>query len=263
MKIVKNNNQKFLSFKILNEINGLRHFITTRYGGVSFGNYESLNLSLKVNDKPENVIENRKRIASKLGISENNLIFPDQCHTDNVKIIEDDWERMDVSKTDALVTDKSRICLYILTADCVPILLYDQEKKVIASVHAGWRGTVSRIVSRTIDQMIKNYTSYPHDIIAGIGPAISQKYYEVGEDVATQFYFLFGDHPEILWKNPRTEKVHIDLQLANKILLLRSGLIENHIETIRLCTYENSELFFSARRDGIQCGRFGTGIMLI
>jgi len=263
MKTENNINPEFKRFTILSREKGIRHFVSTRRGGVSFGNYASLNLSRKVDDDPENVTENRKRLATYLEISTDQLIFPDQCHMDRVQILTDTWKDTDLSKTDALITNKRGICLCILVADCVPILLYDPANQVIASVHSGWRGTASRIVSRTLKNMIKVFGTKPGDVIAGIGPAISQAKFEVGNEVAERFEFLFRDRPEILWKNPETGKIHIDLQTANRILLQRAGLYEEKIETIQICTFATPDLFFSARRDSIHCGRFGAGIMMI
>jgi len=263
MKTENNINPEFKRFTILSREKGIRHFISTRRGGVRFENYALLNLSRKVDDDPENVTENRRRLARYLEISPDHLIIPDQCHTDRVQILTDTWKDTDLSKTDALITNKRRICLCILVADCVPILLYDPANQVIASVHSGWRGTVSLIVSRTLEQMIKIFGTKPGDVMAGIGPAISQMKFEVGMEVAERFEFLFSDCPEILWKNSKTGKTHIDLQTANRKLLQRAGLCEEKIETIHTCTFATPDLFFSARRDGIHCGRFGAGIMMI
>jgi len=259
----KLNTMELLTFPLLEKEIKIQHFISTRHGGVSAGNYASLNLSVKVDDATDHIKENRKRVAGKLNIDTTNLVFPDQCHTDTVQIIRNSWNSTELKKTDALITNERGICLCVLTADCVPVLLYDRNKRVIAAVHAGWKGTASRIVSRTVERMIKVFATKPRDIVAGIGPAISQPRYEVGDEVATQFHFLFHDHPEILWKNPKTGKLHIDLQLSNRILLLRAGLTQEQIETMNICTFDNPDLFFSARRDGIMCGRFCAGIMLI
>jgi YfiH family protein len=254
---------EFLHFRLLGKEKDLRHFITTRHGGVSSGSHESLNLSNKVSDAPGYVEENRKRIAAKLNIALDRMIFPGQCHSDKVNIIGTTWNQKELTGTDALITNEKDICLCILTADCVPILLFDREKKIVAAVHAGWRGTARRIVSRTIEKMIKEFLVRPEDLMAGIGPAISQSRYETGDEVASQFHFLFHDHPEVLWKNPNNGKIHIDLQQANRVLLLRAGLTEEHIEIKQICTFDHPDLFFSARRDGPNCGRFGTGIMLL
>ena len=253
---------KFINFDLLNQDSSCQHFISTRKGGVSKGLYSSLNLSFKVGDNPEHVIENRKRIANEMGISIKDLIIPDQCHTDRVRVLTGRPAENELASTDALITHKKGLCLCVLTADCVPVLLCDPQKKVIAAVHAGWRGTASRIVSRTLELMIRVFGSKPENILAGIGPAISQMNYEVGVEVVNRFEFLFSDCPEIFWKNTQTGKTHIDLQAANRVLLQRGGLSEEHIQISQICTFANSDLLYSARRDGLKCGRFGAGIML-
>jgi polyphenol oxidase len=209
------------------------------------------------------VIENRLALAETCSISPLQMLFPDQCHSSRVIDIVSTVDPFDLSNTDGLVTRRKGICLCILAADCVPILLYDPFEQVIAALHAGWRGTYGRIVSRAIERMVKIYGCKPAHILAGIGPSISQQQYEVGNEVSGYFKLLFSDHPEIVKKNPDTGKDHIDLQGANRILLHRAGLKDEHMEVSSLCTFNNPDLFFSARRDGVECGRFATGIMLI
>jgi hypothetical protein len=110
--------------------------------------------------------------------------------------------------------------------------------------------------------MVQTWACKPEDILACIGPSISQDHYEVGEEVSAYFRVLFSDHPEIVIRNPETNKDHIDLKEANHILLHRAGVKEEHIEISGLCTYSQPDLFFSARRDGRDSGRFATGIIL-
>jgi YfiH family protein len=238
------------------------HFISTRGGGVSEGKYGTLNLSSNVNDDPSSVFENRNRLANSLGIPLIRIVFPDQCHTTNIKEINSHSSYIDLSETDGLITRENNICLCILAADCVPVLLYDPVQHAIAALHAGWRGTCGQIVIKAIEFMVAKYRSNPEQIIACIGPAISMECYDVNKDVSSFFQSLFYDFPEIIWKNPKTKKEHIDLKLANSILLQRSGLKAHHIEINPLCTYRSPSLLFSARRDGIECGRFSAGIMM-
>jgi YfiH family protein len=254
---------KLLEFELLHGRPEIGNFISTRRGGVSKGNFQSLNLSLKSGDLLEYVIQNRSILAKEIGLQPDHLLFPDQCHTNRVKIVSKEDSHRDLAETDALVTDQAGIGLCILAADCVPVLLFDPVRKVVAAMHAGWKGTVRQIVTTTIGQMKNSFGSDPCNILAGIGPAISQKKYEVGDEVTAQFRTLFNDHPEIIWRNPQTGSDHLDLQEANRILLLESGISTKNIEVMRICTWSNPDLFFSARRDGFNCGRFATGIMLI
>jgi YfiH family protein len=263
MIIEYKNDIHLLKFDILNKQKNITHFITTRYGGTSQGLYSSLNLSLKVGDINSVVTGNRSLLASALKIKEEQIVFPDQCHTNHVKEVHSATLISDLADTDALITQTTGVCLCVLTADCVPILLYDAKEHAIAAIHAGWRGTAGRIIPRTIEQMVKVYYSQPKNIMACMGPAISQKNYEVGDEVADNFRIFFQDVPSVIRKNKESGKFHIDLWEANRQLLLRYGVQPGNIEISNLCTYNIPEWFFSARRDGIQCGRFGTGIMLL
>ena len=250
-------------FEQLNGQKQLNHFVTSRRGGVSKSKYQSLNFSYKVGDKEQHVKENRNSLAEALAIQPKYLLFPDQCHTRNVYEVKCNSKTEDLLSTDALITNCRNICISVLTADCVPILLFDPVMHAVGIVHSGWKGTVSRIAARTIEKMVKIYGSKPQNVLVCIGPSISQKHYEVGSEVARQFEFWFADTPSIFIRNPATGKTHINLWEANIQLLLRQGILKRNIEISDICTYENSSLFFSARRDGYHCGRFASGIMLI
>ncbi len=253
---------KLIKFHQLYSIQGLEHAVTTRQGGCSTGDYESLNLALNTGDDPDRVYNNRLKLARFLQISVNAFFFPDQSHTSNIIEIKENTTTDDLSNADALVTKLQNRCLAVCTADCVPILLYDTKQKAIAAIHAGWKGTAQEIVSKTITYMKECFDSRPSDILACIGPSISWRNYEVGPEVTEQFISIFGDNSKIIRTNARSGVDNIDLCEANKHLLIESGVFEKHIETIDVCTYKNPGLFFSARRDGIKSGRFASYIML-
>jgi YfiH family protein len=254
---------EFLKFRIFEEGKEIKHFITTREGGVSEAKYHSLNLSYNVPDDIQHVKTNRQILADYIGIQANELVFPDQCHASRIMEVNGSNYKRLHKETDGLITREKGLCLCILAADCVPVILYDPVRQAIAALHAGWRGTYSRIVCRGVERMVRVFGSKPQNILAGIGPAISQLHYEVGEDVEKHFHILFSDYPEIFKKNERTGKAHLDLKNANSILLQRSGVLKEHIEVSSVCTYSSPELLFSARRDGLECGRFATGVMLL
>jgi YfiH family protein len=251
-----------LKFNLLSELKDLEHVVTTRQGGISRPPYESFNLSLTVDDTEGNVLINRSKLASILGVSNEALYFPDQCHSANIREVTNETLPIELKEIDSLISNTRGKCLIILTADCVPILLYDASKQAIAAIHAGWRGTIDGIVSKTIGFMSKQFSCRPSDIIACIGPCISWPNYEVGDEVAERFEDLFGMKSNVLRYNACSDKTHIDLCEANRILLLQLGVLPQNIEIGRLCTYENPGLFFSARRDGIKSGRFSSCIML-
>src|SRR5690606_16885878 len=125
----------------------VKHFVSGRKGGKSAGDLSSLNLSYGVGDEVENVNSNRRRITEALDISQKDLIIPGQTHSTNVKILSNQVEISGLDCTDALVTDIPNICIAVLAADCVPILIYDPKRKVIAAVHSGWKGTVGKILA--------------------------------------------------------------------------------------------------------------------
>ena len=164
-----------------------------------------------------------------------------------------------LDNTDALVTDVRGVCIGVSTADCIPVLLYDPVQKVSAAVHAGWRGTVACIVVKTVQRLCQMYGSNPSDIRAVVGPGISLDNFEVGDEVYQQFAEAGFDMSAI---SRRYDKWHIDLPECNRVQLLEAGLKEANIHASGICTYDNNNDFFSARRQGIMSGRIYTGIMM-
>ena len=255
-----------LQFNNLSNYPELLHFSTIRTGGKSTANYSSLNLGLNSGDARENVIANRNILSKALNISTDRLIFPKQTHSATVKIITDEFfgacekaQKQYLHETDALITNLRGVCISVKTADCVPVLLYDPRRKVVAAIHAGWRGTAQTIVLKTIHRLAVEFGSDPTDLIAGIGPSISPDVYEVREDVHSQF------DPEFYQDtNPvRSDKRVLNLWKANQHQLIDGGVSSEKIEIAQLCTWSDSDRFFSARRDGARTGRMATGIMLL
>jgi len=264
ISVVKNK-LSVLQFAILGQFSELFHFSTTRVGGCSINNYSSLNLGFNSGDLHENVIGNRIRLCDALPISPDQLVFPKQTHTATVKTITTGFIDMNkeakkhfLNETDAVITNLQDICIAVKTADCVPVLLFDSKRKVVAAVHAGWRGTVQNIVFVAIQKMIKEFGTDPLDLIAGIGPSISSEVYEVGEEVWKQFEseFYLASNPE------KADKKLLNLWSANYQQLIKAGVPAEQIEVARTCTFSDPDRFFSARRDGIKTGRMATGIMI-
>lgn len=261
--------QNILQFENLNKQKNLFNFSTTRKGGISEGEYTSLNLGIYAGDNPEYVEKNRQILADIVDIDIDNLYFPYQTHDSNICIINHDFLQMgDLEKyqslygIDALITDQQNICIGISTADCVPVLLYDPIQSICAAVHSGWRGTVKRIVQKTINRMMNTFNCNPSDLIAGIAPCISPGCFEVGAEVVRSFKDADFVIEDISFVNEETKKYHTNLWEANKILLVESGMKEENIEIAKMCTYSNSEVFFSARRQGVKSGRMITGLIM-
>ena len=163
--------------------------VTARDGGVSSGPYAALNLSLSVGDDPENVLENRRRLAAAFGTAPGDYVFARQVHGASVRVVGEPDRgsgafTLDdaIPDADALVTSTPGLVLAILTADCVPIVLHDPVAGVLACVHAGWRGTVARVAAAAVAAM-QTLGSRPADVIAGLGPAMAPDRYQVGPDV--------------------------------------------------------------------------------
>lgn len=268
MKAQNINSIPFYLFPNLEKQEGIIHFVTTREGGVSNGSCSTLNLSFRVNDSAENVRINRGLIAKSFGINPDHMIFSGQTHDDRVEVVDSSFlrnKKEDRDKllygVDALITNIPKICLCILTADCASVTLYDPVSKAIGIAHAGWKGTVKKIAAKTVAKMVKEYDTHPENIIAAIGPCISVEAYEVGEEVAEIFANSFSESENIVVRKDSWPKPHLDIVEANIQVLRNCGINRENIETSGICTFQNYNTFFSARRNAD--GRFGAGIMII
>jgi len=256
-----------ITYNLLNKYNKIAHFCTTRQGGTSVGNYASFNLSPFSGDDMSAVFENQSKLAEWLGIDADKIILPFQTHGTEVKEITDrffelaDEEKRDyLSGVDAIFTRIQKVCIGISTADCVPILFYDPTKHVVAAAHAGWRGTCGEIAEKTINALVEAYHCQPSDILVTIGPSISAKVYDVGQEVVDNFESAGFEIPEIV--EIRNKSIYLDLWKANEQSLLKAGITAENIEVAGICTFTEHERFFSARRLGIKSGRLLSGIML-
>ena len=246
---------------------GVTAFSSTRHGGVGKGNYASFNINYYCGDQWENIEANRASLCQMLGIDEWHLVYPHQTHGDVVKTIDSQWmealspaeKRYSLDGVDAVMTNLSGVCIGVSTADCIPILLYDGTHHACCAVHAGWRGTVKRIVQKAVEAMASTYGTSPQQLKAVIGPGISLKSFEVGDEVYEQFAQAGFDMARIACKY---EKWHIDLWECNKRQLMEVGVPETDIHVAGICTYIHHDDFFSARRLGINSGRIFSGIML-
>ena len=231
------------------------------------GNYASFNLSPFSGDDMSAVFENQSKLAEWLGIDADKIILPFQTHGTEVKEITDHFfeladeeKRNCLNGVDAIFTRIPKVCIGISTADCVPILFYDPTKQVVAAAHAGWRGTCGKIAEKTIKALVEVYHCEPSDILVTIGPSISAKVYEVGQEVVDNFESAGFNIPEIV--EIRNKSIYLDLWKANQQSLLKAGIVAENIEVAGICTFTEHERFFSARRLGVKSGRLLSGIML-
>ena len=227
--------------------------------GMSQGAYGGLNLCHYVNDELAHVDENRALFCSYHGIERERLFVPRQTHSRNVKRAE---MGIDLEETDGLICNLHGACIGVNTADCLPVLIYDPTHHAAAAIHAGWRGLASRIVTNGIEMMMRNFASVASDLVCAVGPAISSEIYEVGDELKPQFAKAGFPIEEIFIDRADWSKSHLSLQRAVRWELLECGVKENNIEISDVCTYQNSDKYFSARRLGIDSGRIFSGIIL-
>ena len=243
----------FYRFKHLSGEPGCMHAITKKDPSEPY----ALSLALHTGEALDEIVANRQKIITALDLSEKAyFVVADQTHSDKITVITEPatkgWEALEnaVADSDALITDLPGVMLVILTADCVPILLYDRKKKVVAAVHAGWKGTRAQIVYKTVKKMEEVYGSDPSDILAGIAPSIGLCCYEVGEEVAEHFM----DVPDALRR--KDGKYRLDLPAINHYQLRKAGLEESNIELSGVCTACEVDSFFSYRKEKGCSGRF-------
>lgn len=274
-----NNAQPVLNYYNLSD--DVKAFSTTRHGGVSEGNYASLNINEYCGDSKDNTDTNRLLLANELGIDTNHIIMPHQTHGVESRIIGEEFanlpdgvKKMLLEGVDAVMTNIPGMCIGVSTADCIPVLLYDEEHHAAAAIHAGWRGTQARIVHKTVQEMRMAYQTNPTKLKAVIGPGISLDNFEVGDEVYAAFeqaaFDMSAIAEERIKRNPNAEdpakaferKWHINLPLANIQMLTHNGVDEANIINTGICTFDNADNYFSARRLGIESGRIYTGIII-
>lgn len=259
----------YLRYPLLSDTGIVKHGFSTRIGGVSEGCYASMNLSFTRGDREEDVRENFRRIADAIGVHCEDMVFSQQTHTSNVRVVTEADRGMGITRplawqdVDGLVTDVPGICLVTFYADCVPLFFVDPVKKVIGLSHSGWRGTVAKIGKETVRKMREVYGCDPGDILAAVGPSICQDCYEVSEEVIRQFqaHFLEKDWASLFYKK-ENGKYQLDLWRANALIFLESGIKTEHIAVTNICTHCNSDVLYSHRAMGDQRGNLAAFLAL-
>ena len=240
-------NKKILKTTLLDNLN---HCFTTKDSFI-LSNDETLKEQLK---------ENKKILCDYLKISEENLVCPIQTHSSNIKIAEPNLKTY--PDTDALILTNKKQAIFLNFADCTPIILYDKKKNISAVVHAGWKGTVAKIVIKTINKMVDELNCATENIVAAIGPTISKCCFEIQEDVYKQLnstinmsqqkensFFIFKNH-----------KIYADLKKINEFQILSTGVKD--VEICQFCTCCNNNLFFSYRKENGTTSRHNAIIKL-
>ena len=278
------NGVEWFSFPILDQFDFIVNGYSTRVGGVSVGDVGSLNLSLAREvamhmEVPEEecrakLRENHERLAAAVGYTTDALIFSNQTHTDNIRIMQDidrgnGFVRPnEYHDTDGMMTDITGQALMTFYADCVPLLLVDPVHKAIANVHSGWRGTIKGIGSKAVRMMREVYGSDPSKLVAAIGPSICWDCFEVSEDVAQAFMDRYYGtvHKDLVKTGRLTEtvdqKYHVNLQRACMENFLEAGLKKQNISLPDLCTACNKDYLFSHRASFGKRGNQAAVLML-
>ncbi len=229
----------------LTRLPGIRHAFFTRDGGVSRGVYATLNGGIGSDDSPENVNENRNRMAAALGVIPERLLTAYQIHSPTVVIAQEPWSREARPRADAAVTRVSGLALGISTADCGPVLFADAKARVIGAAHAGWRGAFTGVLEATIAAM-ENLGAARTNIVAALGPMIRQPNYEVGPEFVTQFKNADIGNARFFIASSRPGHAKFDLPGFIAARLARAGI--SQVEDLGLCTYAAPEQFYSYRR---------------
>lgn len=239
----------------LHSAGGLMHGFATRTGGVSEAEFSSLNLGRSRGDKPASVRENYRRFASALGGSLDRLVLCRQVHSDHVEVVTEADALPDLYsptpfEADGLITNVPGLALAVFYADCIPVLLYDPIKKVVAAVHSGWRGTARGIAGKAVARMQEQFSCDPSQILASIGPGICEQCFETHEDVPLAMRNLFGAESDTFITPLPTEKFQVNLKGMIAHTLRLCGLLPEHIDDLSLCTACHPELYWSHRRLG-------------
>jgi polyphenol oxidase len=244
-----------MSLRILRPIelntSGLLAALSTRVGGPPDSPF-GMNLSFNVGDDPANVRSNRDAFLKAIRIKEEELAIPRQVHSATVLRADNPGP---YPECDGLVTDKPRVFLSVSTADCIPLLIFEKEKRIVAAIHSGWRGTVAAIAVQGVKKMVEEYGADPHSMSAYIGPAASICCYEVSSEVASQF------DPRFVRKLDGKQRVDLKGTVLNQLLSV--GIPPASIDVSPLCTISEPALFHSFRRDGARSGRMMSVIGLI
>lgn len=257
----------YYTFPAFDEFDFVRHGFSTRLGGVSEGIYASMNLSFTRGDEDTAVAENFRRFCNAIGVQSDKVVVSAQAHHTNLyNVTAADGGRgvtrdRGYTDIDGLLTDEPGVVLCTQYADCVPLFFVDPVKRVVATSHSGWRGTVAQIGAVTVERMCKDYGCRREDIRAAIGPSIGPCCFEVDDPVYTEFIKM-DNWQESFVKLKEGGKYDIDLWAVNRQILLDAGIAPNHITVTDLCTKCHPDLFWSHRVTGNDRGSLAGFIAL-
>jgi YfiH family protein len=242
---------------------GVRHAFSTRLGGISPKPFDSLNLGnpsgAAMQDSYDRIWANYARLLAAIGCPSEPPLRVHQVHSDGVVDVAA-GDAFDCSATaDAIISDDPARVISVRVADCVPVLLASTDGKIVAAIHAGWRGVVAGVVPVALARLVaRGKLGSGKDVIAAIGPCISQSAFEVGPEVVEEFRNLFGD--DALVRQRADGKGHIDLRRAIQIQLAKAGVSADQVDVGDRCTFRDADEFYSHRRDHGVTGRMAAVI---
>jgi YfiH family protein len=236
----------------------VKHAFCTRLGGVSQGPFRSLNFDAQGGDSRENVLQNKTILGGAVGLDPDQIFLANQMHGDQVLILDEDPAESPSKyfylDYDAMVTQRKGIAIGVLTADCLPILVYDPTKEVIGVVHAGWRGTCLNVIGNVLSKLRKSFNVEPADLVVGLGPCIGECCYHVDIKVVRSIKNSTNRWKEFI-KPLKANRYSFDLVGLNIHQLLQVGVPEDNIVRVNACTACNSKIFFSHRAHRGKTGR--------
>lgn len=267
LDIITKGNLKYIQFPKLAKCSIVKHVFSTRLGGVSVGDCSSMNLSFNKDSNRDNVLKNFKILCTAVDIDTENLVLSQQTHTNNVIAVGKEHRGTGITKPefkdiDGLITNQPNVALVTQYADCTPLLFCDPVNKVIATSHAGWRGTVKLIGKITVEKMAREFGSNPSDIIAAIGPCICQNCYEVDTPVYNEFLKISFLDISRIFKELGNGKYLLNLVEANRQILINAGIKNENIDLSDICTCCNSEELHSHRATNGKRGNLAAIIQL-
>jgi YfiH family protein len=235
-----------------NAAGGVIHGFSTRAGGVSTGIWASMNLGITRGDDPDHVRENYRRFCGAIGADDAAVVMSNQIHGDEVRVVTSADCKHDLCvpegyQADGLVTDIPGVALMIFSADCIPVLLYDPVRRVVAAAHAGWLGTALGIAARAAEKMTAVYGCEPADVLAAIGPGISKCCFETHEDVPNAMTEALGAAALSYITALDSGKYKVDLKGLNSLWLQKTGVLPQHIAIDSDCTRCHPEKYWSYR----------------
>lgn len=242
----------------------LRHGISTRYGGVSSAPFDSLNLAIDdSDDKWSNVVENYRRFCGAVGVDVERLVVPIQRHTDNILVVKEGrGVEHAIDQVDGFITNVPDVPLLVRMADCQPVLMYDPVKRVIASVHSGWKGSVQNIIGKAVVKMGEEFGCDAENILIGIGPSIGPcccEFTNPYEELSPEFHKYILPALGLYTMNPSW---FVDFWQCSLDQLTAVGVKHENIELSGVCTSCNTDKYFSYRAEKPATGRMGAVICL-